>query len=103
MKIYTTECRMTHLKRLYVEIDGSEYKTDLLHDDDSAKVAAMLRECANELDRADLEPLGYVQKSAIPNIKICGGRDTIFPEEFEGSIPVYVGKDQVIAAKQQGD
>jgi len=50
VKIYATECGMTHLKRLYVEVAGTEHKTDLLHDDDSAEVAAMLRDCANALD-----------------------------------------------------
>src|SRR6187402_926309 len=62
-KFEATECHMTHLKRLYVQIDGVEYKTDYLHEDDAAELAAKLRECAEGLDP---QPAAILQ-AATPN------------------------------------
>jgi Holliday junction resolvase len=49
--ITATECSMTHQTRLYVEVDGIEYKTRYLNDEDAEALAATLRDCADALVR----------------------------------------------------
>jgi hypothetical protein len=51
MKFTATECTMTHNTRLYVEVDGVEFKTALLDDEAADELAATLRDCADALVR----------------------------------------------------
>lgn len=95
MKFTTTECSMTHYTRLYVEVDGVEFKTALLDDEAANELAASLRDCANAIVRGRATspaaesktlPLEFGKGNFVVDTGTCGEAPAVFiaPAKFPG-------------------